>query len=33
VAGVIGLLIVGFAVYLWVGESTRDEAAGTAERR
>ncbi len=33
VAGVIGLLIVGFAVYLWVGESTRDEAAGPAERR
>ena len=26
VAGVVGLLIVGFAAYLWVGESTRDEA-------
>ena len=25
VMGVVGVLMVGFATYLWVGESTRDE--------
>ncbi|MGC3953978.1 MAG: hypothetical protein QM804_06955 [Propionicimonas sp.] len=25
VMGVVGVLLVGFATYLWVGESTRDE--------
>lgn len=27
VVGVVGLLVVGFATYLWVGESTRDESS------
>ncbi|MEA4944079.1 MAG: hypothetical protein VB080_06525 [Propionicimonas sp.] len=26
VVGVVGLLVVGFATYLWISESTRDEA-------
>lgn len=26
VMGVVGLLVVGFAGYLWIGESTRDES-------
>lgn len=25
VMGVVGVLLVGFATYLWIGESTRDE--------
>jgi len=27
VVGAVGLLLVGFATYLWIGESTREEAA------
>jgi hypothetical protein len=30
VVGVVGLLVVGFAGYLWIGESTRDEASTAA---